>query len=283
MHNRQPVISVIIPTFNRRHVLPRALRSVVAQDIDVPVEVIVVDDGSVDGTSDDIGSEFPQVRYLVQENRGVSSARNVGIRAARGEWIALLDSDDAWLPDKLAVQLEALEAATEYRVCHTEEIWIRNGVRVNPMKKHKKVGGWIYERCLPLCCISPSSVMIHRSIWDDVGVFDETLPACEDYDLWLRICAREPVLFVDRALVQKYGGHDDQLSRQYWGMDRFRIQALENILATEVLSPAQRVLTLSMMIRKLEILINGAKKRENQQLLAEYEPRLVQAIQERES
>ncbi len=101
------------------------------------------------------------------------------------------------------------------RVCHTDEIWIRNGRRVNARKKHGKKGGWIFQHCLPLCAMSPSSIMIHRDVFTALGGFDERLPACEDYDLWLRITARYPVLFTRQPLIEKYGGHDDQLSRKY--------------------------------------------------------------------
>ncbi|MBL3619114.1 MAG: glycosyltransferase family 2 protein [gamma proteobacterium endosymbiont of Lamellibrachia anaximandri] len=222
-------ISVIIPTYNRVDTLPRALDSVLSQHL-APDEVIVVDDGSTDETAELISRRYPQCRYLHQPNQGVSSARNLGIREAQGEWIALLDSDDAWLPQKLQLQSEALKAEPGHLICHTEEIWIRNGVRVNAMHKHAKSGGFIFDRCLPLCAISPSSVILHRSLFDSVGLFDERLPACEDYDLWLRICATEPVLFLSEPLITKYGGHADQLSHKHWGMDRFRIQALEKIV-----------------------------------------------------
>lgn len=273
-----PLISVIVPTFNRRHVLPRALDSVLKQRGAGLVELIVVDDGSTDETADLVRANYPQARLLRQENRGVSAARNVGIQAAQGEWIALLDSDDYWLEEKLARQLAAIAKQPGLRLCHTEEIWIRNGVRVNPMKKHQKSGGSIYQRCLPLCCISPSSVLIHRTVFDEVGLFDETLPACEDYDLWLRVCAREAVLFLDEPLLVKTGGHEDQLSRKHWGMDRFRIRALEKILASERLSPTDREATLALLVRKLEILINGAKKRDNHELMAAYTPNLDAAL-----
>jgi glycosyltransferase involved in cell wall biosynthesis len=268
------MVSVIVPTFNRRDVLPRALDSVLLQRGVGAVELIVVDDGSTDGTEEMVRAKYPQIRFLRQENQGVSAARNRGIQVAQGEWIALLDSDDYWLEGKLAQQMSALAEQPELRLCHTEEIWIRNGVRVNPMKKHQKTGGWIYQRCLPLCCISPSSVLIHRGIFEEVGLFDESFPACEDYDLWLRVCAGEAVLFVDTPLLVKTGGHEDQLSRKYWGMDRFRIRALEKILATERLSPSDREATLVLLVKKLEILLNGARKRENHDVVAAYSPNL---------
>jgi glycosyltransferase involved in cell wall biosynthesis len=268
-----PSFSVIIPTFNRLEPLRVAVASVLNQTRPAD-EVIVVDDGSTDGTAEDIGSRFPDIHLIVQENRGVSAARNAGIRAAKGDWIALLDSDDAWLPKKLERQLAAVENAPEFRLCHTGEIWIRNGVRVNPMKKHAKHGGFIFEHCLPLCCISPSSVLIRRDVFDELGDFDEGLPACEDYDYWLRFCARYPVLYVDEPLLRKVGGHDDQLSRQYWGMDRFRIKALEKILDADVLTPPQSEAALAMMTKMVGVLAQGARKRGRQQEAKDYEQKL---------
>lgn len=253
-------ISVIIPTYNRAHLLPRALDSILNQTR-VPEEVIVVDDGSNDDSAALIQSNYPEVMYIRQSNRGVSAARNRGIREASGEWLAFLDSDDEWLPEKNQRQMEALRNEPGMLFCHTDEIWIRNGVRVNPMKKHTKYGGWIFQKCLPLCCISPSSVVIHRSLFTEVGIFDESLPVCEDYDLWLRITAFHPVLYLDEKLIVKYGGHDDQLSQQYWGMDRFRIQTLEKILNTKALDKENRLAVKAMLAEKVSIYTTGALKR----------------------
>ncbi|MGB5881995.1 MAG: glycosyltransferase, partial [Thermoanaerobaculia bacterium] len=195
-------VSVVIPTYNRADLVLRSVRSVLAQTR--PAEqIIVVDDGSTDDTGPLVRTQFGAVDYLAQENRGVSAARNRGIEVATGEWIALLDSDDEWLPEKLERQMACLDQEPDYRICHTDEIWVRSGRRVNPRRKHAKQGGWIFKDCLPLCAISPSSVLIHRSVFDEVGLFDETLPACEDYDLWLRICSRWPVLFLPERLVVK--------------------------------------------------------------------------------
>lgn len=253
-------ISIIIPTHNRAQTLARALDSVYAQTHPAD-EVIVVDDGSVDGTCEMLAERYPGCRYLYQENQGVSSARNLGIAQARGEWIALLDSDDAWLPEKLALQTGALAERSHLRLCHTEEIWIRNGIRVNAMHKHAKSGGRIFRQCLPLCVISPSSVLLHRSLFEQYGHFDTALPACEDYDLWLRLCAHEEVLFIDKALTVKFGGHVDQLSRQHWGMDRFRVAALEKLLRSTSLDEPDRQAVLQTLIEKTGILAQGAQKR----------------------
>lgn len=253
-------VSVVIPTHNRAHLLARALDSVLAQTLPA-LEIIVVDDGSTDDTRGLVAERYPQCIYLKQPQTGVSAARNAGIQAASGDWIAFLDSDDAWLPGKLEAQRDCLAAHPGVRLCHCEEIWIRQGRRVNPMRKHAKAGGWIYQRCLPLCVISPSAALLHRNLLEDVGGFDESLPACEDYDLWLRICAQESVAFVEQPQIEKYGGHDDQLSQRYWGMDRFRIQALEKMLQKTDLTPSDRSATLQALIGKCDIFAKGAAKR----------------------
>ena len=268
-------ISVVIPTFNRSPVLDRALDSVIAQTHS-PAEVIVVDDGSTDGTAERVESGFPGVRVLQQENLGVSAARNRGIGASRGDWVAFLDSDDEWRPDKLERQVDALGDLPELRICHTDEIWIRRGRRVNPRQIHAKQGGWIFEHCLPLCAMSPSSILIHRSVLDDVGLFDETLPACEDYDLWLRICSRYPVLYVDEPLVVKYGGHEDQLSRRIWGLDRFRIRALEKVILDGSLSEHDRNAAATILVEKIGIYLAGARKRSKAAEVAEYEAKRLE-------
>lgn len=257
-------VSVIIPTYNRAHSLWRAIDSALSQTL-APLEIIVVDDGSEDETARLMEDRYRQCTYIRQANKGVSSARNLGIEKARGEWIALLDSDDRWLPNKLQFQIEALTGSPQYRLCHTDELWIRKGVRVNQMHKHAKAGGRIFQRCLPLCVISPSSVVIHRTLFDDFGLFDTELPACEDYDLWLRICATEAVLYIDEPLIEKYGGHIDQLSRRHWGMDRFRVHALMKILDNQQLDENDRAAAVATLNEKCGILAQGAEKRGNHQ------------------
>ena len=255
-----PRISAIIPTFNRAHLLPRAVDSILSQTLP-PHSVIIVDDGSTDGTEKLIKKNYPEIKYLKQDNLGVSAARNAGITATSCEWLAFLDSDDEWLPEKLARQIEVLNLASAMKICHSDEIWIRNGKRVNPLKKHSKFGGWMFKKALPICCISPSSAMIHRSVFDNVGLFEESLPACEDYDLWLRVTSSYPVLYISEKLVVKHGGHQNQLSEKYWGMDRFRIQALENIILSGNLSDENLNDAKQMLQEKTKIFSNGARKR----------------------
>ena len=256
-----PLVSVIIPTFNRRTLVRGAIASVCAQRGDA-CEVIVVDDGSTDGTHTALAEEFGNsIRILRSDNRGVAAARNLGIEASHGALVAFLDSDDLWLPGKVAAQLAHFADHPQTQICQTQELWIRNGVRVNPAKHHRKPSGDIFAPSLRLCLVSPSAVMLRRTLLERVGGFDDTLPACEDYDLWLRIARDTPVWLIDRPLVLKRGGHADQLSRRFWGMDRFRVTALARLLAAGQLSPAQRAATVAVLREKCGILANGAARR----------------------
>jgi len=255
------LVSVVIPTFNRSTLVREAVASVCAQT-GVDTEIILVDDGSTDGTAATIRAAFgTRVQIVETPNRGVSTARNTGVAASRGPWLAFLDSDDLWLPRKLAAQVAFIRARPTAQICQTEEIWIRNGVRVNPCAHHRKPTGDIFTASLQLCLVSPSAVLLRRSLFDRVGGFDPSLPACEDYDLWLRIARTEPVWLVDRPLVIKHGGHADQLSRRFWGMDRFRVAALARLLATESLTEAQRAATAAVLREKCAILAQGATRR----------------------
>ncbi len=264
-------ISVVIPSYNRRHTLERALESAFAQTSPVD-EVILVDDGSTDGSAEMVAQAYAAVKIIRQPNLGVSAARNRGINAARFDWIALLDSDDSWLPEKIARIRAAQAQHPEFVLFHSDEIWMRRGVRVNPMNKHRKSGGWIFEHCLPLCAISPSASVIRKSVLLESGLFDPALPACEDYDLWLRLCHRYPVYYLEQALIVKYGGHDDQLSRRHPIMDRFRVRALHRLLTQQTLSAEQRSATTAVLLAKLDILLKGAIKHDNKELIDEFAP-----------
>ena len=267
-------ISVVIPTLNRINTLQRALDSVINQTYK-PSEIIVVDNGSSDGTLKFLREQYPKITILTEKKIGVSSARNKGIKKSINQWIALLDSDDAWHPRKLEIQTSMLDSALkEYNLIHTDEVWFRNNKHINQMKKHKKQGGYIFERCLSLCCISPSSVLFKKNILDKVGLFDESLPVCEDYDMWLKICSSEEVLFAQDKLTYKYGGHKDQLSKSYWGMDRFRIKSIENIIKNFDLTYKQKKQAKKELIKKLKIIINGAFKRNNLSIVNEFSSKL---------
>ena len=258
--SRQPSVSVIIPTYNRAALVRRAAASALAQTYGA-YEVVVVDDGSTDATLEALGPFLSRIKFLrAPENRGVSATRNLGITAARGEWLAFLDSDDLWLPDKLARQMAYLAAHPETLWCQTEEIWVRRGVRVNPPRSCRKEGGRIFLRSLERCLVSPSAAILHRRLLEEHGGFDETLPVAEDYDLWLRLAWRYPVGLLPEPLVIKRGGHPDQLSRQP-GLDRYRIRALRKLLADADLPELYRAAARRALAAKSAMYAQGCEKR----------------------
>lgn len=261
-------VSVIIPVYNRAAQAREAIASVLAQTVS-EFEILLIDDGSEDGLSA-LQNEDPRIRYFFQKRRGVSAARNHGIRMARGAYIAFLDSDDLWLPKKLEKEIRFFKEHPDFSIVQTEEVWIRNGVRVNPGKKHQKRAGWIFRESLPLCRISPSAVMIRREVFEVVGLFDETFPVCEDYDLWLRITPHFQVGLIPEALTVKRGGHPDQLSRAYWGMDRFRIRAIERALRSEPLKEEDYQAAFEELGRKCSIVAGGCLRRDKWEEAAFY-------------
>jgi len=254
-----PLVTAVIPTHDRGWILAEAVDSVLAQDYP-HLELIVVDDGSSDATEQLLAAYGKRIRVIRQSNGGVSSARNRGIAAARGRYVAFLDSDDLWLPGKLSAQVAFFKACPEYRICQTEEIWIRRGRRVNPRHRHKKPSGDIFIPSLALCLVSPSAVMGERALFEEMGGFDECLPACEDYDLWLRVASKYQIHLIDEAFIVKRGGHPDQLSRAA-GLDRYRILALERIIGSGCLSAERRQAAVATLRRKCAIYANGCRKR----------------------
>jgi GT2 family glycosyltransferase len=254
-----PQISVIIPTFNRAWSLGRAVDSVLSQTL-APAEIIVVDDGSTDDTKKVLTAYGNRVTVLTQTNAGVSSARNMGIRHSTKEFVALLDSDDEWKPEKLACQAAFFLAHPDVLICQTQEIWIRNGVRVNPMNKHRKPSGMIFEPSLHLCLVSPSAVMIKKTLFERKGMFRPDFPVCEDYEFWLRVSVDTPIHLIDEAMTVKYGGHLDQLSRRH-SQDRFRIQAIRDLVESGTLSEDQQAAAVSVLKEKCRIYGNGCAKR----------------------
>lgn len=254
-----PQVSVIITTYNRAAMVAEAVDSVLAQKM-TDFELIVIDDGSTDQTEERLSVYGSRLKYYQQENAGVSAARNRGIQFARAPLVAFLDSDDLWLPAKLQVQHKYMRENPEIHICQTEEIWWRNGRRVNPKKHHRKPSGDIFKPSLDLCLVSPSAVMVRGSLLEKLGYFDEELPAAEDYDLWLRVSVEYPVVLLPSQLVIKRGGHSDQLSAR-GGLDRYRIRALEKLLKSGRLSAKQYEWTWRVLRRKCEIYGQGCFKR----------------------
>jgi len=258
----KPLISVIIPVYNRRAFLQKAVDSVFAQTYQ-NIEVIIIDDGSNKLTRKVLAKySNPKIRVLRQRHLGVSSARNRGILAAKGELIAFLDSDDIWHPEKLEKQLLYLDKHPECMICQTDELWIRNGKRVNPRLKHKKLHGLFFYESLHLCLVTTSSVLCKKELFEKVGLFDDDLPVCEDYDFYLRILSLKiPVCLLPERLMTRYAGHHDQLSNSYPAMDRFRIKTLIKLLKKSNLSEGQEAEIKNILQKKLNILIQGAARR----------------------
>lgn len=252
-------VSVVIPCLNRVDFLCEALSSVYKQSL-APAEVIVVDDGSPRSLKEKLAGIFPEIRWYRQENKGVSAARNLGARKAQYPWIAFLDSDDQWQPDKLEEQSCFHHENVHILASHTNEIWVRNGNQVIPPKYLDKSPEQLFQRSLVRCLICPSSVILHRSIFEQFEGFDESLPVCEDYDLWLRILMQKSFGYIDKKLVIKNGGHDDQLSRQVWGMDRFRVQSLEKLVKTTGISSSNKEAILCNLVQKCKVLSAGFRK-----------------------
>jgi glycosyltransferase involved in cell wall biosynthesis len=257
-----PTISVIIPVYNRESRILKTVESVLKQSLQ-DFELIIVDDGSTDGTPkilNNLFQAYPQkITLIKQSNQGVSAARNTGIKRAAGEYIAFCDSDDLWITSKLETQLLTMKK-NNWTICQTDETWIRNQKKVNPMKKHKKPSGDIFIPSLELCLVSPSATMLKKTVLEDIGLFDETLPACEDYDLWLRLALKYPIYLIDTPLIEKIGGHADQLSRKYWGMDRFRINAMRKHLFSAMPADYKKALH-KTIINKTQFMVNGSFKR----------------------
>lgn len=277
------MISIIIPSYNRAEFLKEAIQSVLDQDYFKKnsearrFELLVIDDGSTDHTKTVVDSFSSPILYRYQDHKGVSAARNLGLKISQGEYVAFLDSDDLWKIDKITIQMSLMKSLPKTKICYTEEIWIRNNVFVNPRKKHRKYSGWIFEKVLPLCLLSLSSALFHRSVFEKIGVFDEDFPACEDYDLGIRIALRYPIHLITKPLIVKRGGHPDQLSHQFWGMDQFRVRALEKAFQME-LSPVQEEQVRRELIQKCRILVSGFEKR-NKMSEADYYSGLIEKYQ----
>jgi len=284
-------VSVIIPTFNRAVLLGRAVESVLRQTLQCS-ELIIVDDGSTDDTpillerlANLVKCSF---RVYFQKNRGPAAARNLGLKHSKFALVAFLDSDDHWHRQKLEIQYHSMAQNPDYLISHTMEKWLRRGRHLNQKKKHIPRHGLIFDHCLQLCAVGMSTVMAKKELFDRVGLFDEDLPCCEDYDLWLRTSAVYPFFLIDRALTVKEGGREDQLSVQHrQGMDRFRIYSIQKLLDTVGLNEQLYRMALSELKKKVTIYSNGCLKRGKKELgssymesLTAYEQMAIERFQE---
>jgi glycosyltransferase involved in cell wall biosynthesis len=255
-----PFFSVIIPTFNRQKTIIRSVSSVLNQKYS-SFELIVIDDGSTDNTKKLL--KGLNLTYIYKNNEGVSSARNLGIKNAKADWICFLDSDDEWLPEKLDIFHKSITLNNSFKFFHSNEIWIRNNIRVNAPKKFDKSNSNIFARSLNTCIISPSTSCIHIDLLNKYEGFDESLLCCEDYDLWLKIMLEYEVYFVEEYLTQKYGGHADQLSTSFIAMDYFKVKSLNNILLSYKPDIEQKDFMIKALLKKSKQLLSGYIKHNN--------------------
>jgi len=260
----KPFFSVIIPTFNRLELLKKSIDSVLKQSFE-SYELIIIDDGSSDDTLEYLESQA--LRYLCVSDKdqpqGVSRARNIGINKTQAEWICFLDSDDIWFPSKLEEQFKFIKKFPHFKINYTQERWIRRGVRVNQRIKHQKSGGDLFNRSLEMCLIGPSTVCIRRDLLERYNGFREDFIVCEDFDLWLKVTAREEVGFIETELIEKYDGHEDQLSKRFVAMDYYRVKSIKWVLDNLELSEHKQERAREVLIKKAKILLNGYKKHDN--------------------
>lgn len=264
-------IDVIIPTHNRAHTLTRAISSVFNQSYK-QFQIYLIDDASSDESFEIIKPYLSDPRFHYHKldvNVGVSEARNTGVQLGQSTYISFLDSDDEWHREKLQTQIEFMNENKECHFLHSEEIWIRNGVRVNPKLKHSKVSEDIFNRSLHHCLISPSTVLMKRQLFLDCGGFDPSMVVCEDYDLWLKILMIHEIGFIASPLINKYGGHADQLSHKFVAMDYWRIKALIKLLQNSKLNETQKINVLEMIKSKSKLLLLNFKKYGNMILAKE--------------
>lgn len=287
-----PKISVIIPTYNRAWSIIPCLESVATQSFQ-DFECLIVDDGSTDNTEQLVlgfikSLEFPpsssrnpslvgnhasQYTYLKISNHGVSYARNYGVKhsSSTARYVAFLDSDDQWHPQKLHQQFN-YHQDNSFRISQTNETWIRRGVEVTPPKHFQKIEGEQFVANLKNCMISPSSVFMEKSLLAEFDGFNEDYPACEDYDLWIKVTAQYPVGLLRQKYLTKYGGHDDQLSTTSDILDLYRMKAIFNLLKTKKLTVFQIEEALKILRKKYKIVKNGAQKRQNRGVLNKIVP-----------
>ncbi len=259
----KPLFSVIIPSFNRAWALPRSIESVLCQTLE-DFELILVDDGSTDETPQVLNSyarSDDRIKIITSKNHGVSHARNCGITSAKGQWLAFLDSDDEWLEDKLELQLSEL-ISSKTLWCHGSEIWIREGKELKQKKKHRRGSGDQFERSLELCCISPSTVVIQKELLNE-HKFREDFPVCEDYDLWLRLTSQHRISYVEKPIIKKYGGHEDQLSHRFHSMDYWRLKSIFLTYKESFLNDQQTQLSRTEFAKKLHHYSRGLEKYAN--------------------
>ena len=213
---RQPTVSVVIPTYNRGPFLSAAIDSVLRQSFD-DLELVIVDDGSQDDTARIVaGWRDPRLRYLAHtRNRGDGAARNSGIEASTGTYVAFLDDDDEWLETKLERQVAVMEAAPGTALVHTGRVDIAGDTgEILRIHDHPGVTGDAWSAVIERNCVTTSSVLVRRDCFATVGLFDESIPATSDYDMWIRLARKHRFAYIDRPLI-KYRVHGVRISTSW--------------------------------------------------------------------
>lgn len=204
-------VSVIIPVYNRNYSLKDAVESVLIQTYK-PSEIIIIDDGSFFSVENILKNYNNHIKIIHHErNKGVSAARNTGISASKGRYIAFLDSDDIFLPQKLEWQINFMKE-NNYHISHTNEFWYKKDRFINQNKKSKRYGGKILDKILDKCRVSPSSLIVERKVFEKCGLFDEKLDVCEDYDISLRFALDYTIGYLDKKLIIKRAIEENSLS-----------------------------------------------------------------------
>jgi glycosyltransferase involved in cell wall biosynthesis len=246
-----PLVSAVIPTYNYARYVAGAVESVLAQSFD-DLEIVVVDDGSIDETADTLDPFAERIRYIRQEHRGLAAARNTGIRVARGPYVAFLDSDDLWLPEKVSVQIARLDGDPAVGLVYGEAALFTETspgtATLHSYWAHHpsgKILPWLVRQNV----VPSPTPMVRRELFDQVGSFDETLSACEDWDMWIRIAQVSEFAYVDRVLA-KYRVHAANMSLDHERMMTNGLRVLEKAFSSPDLSPEIRRLRRSIISRR---------------------------------
>jgi len=231
------------------------------------LELIIVDDGSDDkaagltGGAEGFFQDF-RVRVIHLEHTGLPGlVRNRGSEAARGRHLAFLDSDDIWEKNKLELQTNYFKAHPDIRICHTRELWLRNGKEISQAGQNHQRGGMIFQDALIKCIIGPSTVVMERSLFEETGGFREDMEIAEDYEYWLRITSFLEIGYIDTPLITKRAGHGSQLSEKYGHIEYFRIMGLKDLVDRGFFPGKMQVSAGKELARKCGIYAAGCEKR----------------------
>lgn len=234
-----PLVSVIIPAYNSARYLPEAIESVLRQTF-TDLELLVIDDGSTDETAAVVSRYPAPVRYIRQENGGVAVARNRGIQESRGRYVAFLDADDTWYPDKLKQQVESLQKQSECRLCYSAFTVVDSSLKALYVNRSDRSGTALEDLLLRGNIVgSICTVLMERSLYEQEGGFDPAFSQCADWDMWIRLARHTEFLYIDTPLVT-YRYHDSMMSRNARLLEDDSIRVLHKGFAIPGLSRSLR-------------------------------------------